>query len=203
MTMPVFNSYTGEDRLTIPLSALEHYVYCKRQTALIHVERVWQDNRYTAEGSTNHHRVDDRGKHMLRGKEVWRGQQIWSHKYGLYGYADCVERTESGMLYPVEYKRSLKKEFQLKAATVQLCAQALCLEEMFTLAISQAFLFDNTSKQKIPIDIDEQLREKTITIIGSVRKILEEQYLPAPVYAERCTNCSLVTLCMPIAEQWF
>jgi len=186
-----------EDSL-IPLSALQHYLYCPRQCALIHVEQAWAENRFTAEGRVLHERTDSGKGETRHGVRTVRSLPLRSLRYGLTGIADVVEfrHTESGeQPYPVEYKRGQPKPNSPDA--VQLCAQALCLEEMLNLPVPEGALFYGQRKRRTVVPIDDALRTRTLAAIRAVQSLLASTSLPEPVTDDRCRACSLLDECMP------
>ncbi|MFZ2658223.1 MAG: CRISPR-associated protein Cas4 [Victivallales bacterium] len=187
----------------IPISALQHFLYCERQCALIHIEQVWQENRFTLEGEFMHEKVDDQ-KVRSQGADVRieYGLMMKSMALGLSGKADVVEfhkNTEGKWIpYPVEYKRGKPKEN--RCDEVQLCAQALCLEEMIGVKISGGALFYGKTRRRKDVVFDEELRNLTIGTIDRLHRLIDERKTPAPAYEkEKCDNCSLQELCMPKA----
>lgn len=187
-----------EDDL-IMLSALQHYIFCPRQCALIHIEQVWTENVFTAEGRLMHDRAHDGGSEMRDGVRIDRGLALRSLRLGLSGNADVVEfhRQPDGswVSFPVEYKRGKPKADDCD--TVQLCAQALCLEEMLNVAIPSGALFYGKTRRRLDVTFDEWLREKTERTVENVRVLIESGKTPEAVYAKRCDSCSLVAQCLP------
>lgn len=184
---------------TIYLSSLQHYLFCPRQFALIDLECIWEDNVLTAEGQVMHQKVNS-GENETRGVvKTARSLHLGSEKYGLYGIADVVEyRNEAGeqSIMPVEYKRGRPKEH--RADEVQLCAQALCLEEMHQCVVPKGALFYGKTRRRTNVEFDEELRSLTISVIEGCRNILETKRTPKPTYrTSRCRNCSLREHCHP------
>lgn len=185
----------------IPISALQHALFCKRQYALIHIERLWEENRFTAEGKVLHERVDDVHHESRRECREEFGLAVRSMKYGLVGKCDLVEfeKNRGGTykrIVPVEFKRGRKKtdEYDL----VQLCAQALCLEEMFDIEIEAGQIYYLQEHRRTLAPLDEDLRKKTVTLIGVIDDIRAAGTTPAAKYErEKCDRCSLIELCMP------
>lgn len=195
---PTLLGPVAEDAL-IPLSALQHYLYCPRQCALIHVERQWAENLFTAEGRLLHERSDKPGQ-GLRGKvRTITAMPIRSFALGVAGIADVVELRRVGNIwkpYPVEYKRGAPKAH--RADEVQLCAQALCLEEMFKTEISEGALFYGKTRRRKPVAFDAELRRLTQVAAAETRSLIAAGRTPAPVYeTARCRGCSLAELCWP------
>ena len=193
----------------IPISALQHAVYCLRQAALIHLERVWAENRYTAEGHVLHITTDKPGSRQARGTRRETALPVASKRLGIAGVADLVEfhATDDGEApRPVEYKRGKPKSHQ--ADEVQLCAQALCLEEMTGWTVTEGALFYSETKRRVVVIFDDELRQLTELMIKQLRDIFTSQTTPSAVYiANRCRSCSLIELCRPKtsakpARQW-
>ncbi len=185
----------------IPISALQHWLYCPRQCALIHVERLWAENTFTAEGRLLHERPDS-GESERRGQvKTLRAVEIASARHGLFGVADVVElHGRPPRPFPVEYKRGRPKAH--RADEVQLCAQALCLEEMFAADIPEGALFYGASRRRKPVRLDDELRALTLRAAGEVRRMMAAGTLPAPEYEKRrCDACSLLSLCRPRATR--
>ncbi len=196
----------------VPISALQHLLYCERQCALIHVERAWAENRYTAEGRVLHERADA-GKAESRGDlRILRGVALRCHRLGLVGKADVVElhrvdQTEEGTRLPgvkglwrpvpVEFKRGRPKT--MRGDEVQLCAQALCLEEMMGVPVPEGTLYYGKTRRRKRIELGSQLRDATETAASRVREIVEHKEVPPPVADERCQRCSLLDICLPFA----
>lgn len=180
------------------LSALQHYAYCPRQFALIHIEQAWAENRFTAEGKILHERVDSGVAEQRRGIRYERGVLLLSENLKLTGKMDLLE-IESGdpLIYrPVEYKRGKPKTEDWDR--VQLCAQALCIEEMRQTRITQGAIWYWEVRKRELVEIDEALRSETLRIIDSARKVLMEAKTPPPTDdKKRCRACSLVDLCQP------
>ncbi len=183
----------------VKISALEHWSYCPRQCGLIHVESVWDENVFTLKGSQLHERADQPTSRSEKGKIIERALPIWSEKYGLVGRADVVEfdmMAPGGMvIVPVEYKSGKPK--RKIHASIQLAAQALCLEEMFDCTVRQGALFFYATNERIVIEIDDALRCQTLDAIEKVRAMMVGGVLPAPADDDRCPKCSLVDACMP------
>lgn len=183
------------DEELVIVSAVEHYSYCPRQCALIHVERVYDENVYTLRGSLAHNRTDEPAGYFEQGIRVERALPIWSDRYGLIGRADVVEFHPDGTIVPVEYK--ITPKHRMKHAVFQLCAQAICLEEMLGHEVLRGALYSSSSHQRKEVVFTEELRRKTIEITERIREMLRRQELPPPVNDARCPNCSLIHLCMP------
>lgn len=187
-----------EDDDLLPLSALQHLVYCPRQCALIHVQQVWDDNRFTAEGHVLHRRVDEMGEEYRGTVRIARGVPLVCRRLGLVGRADVVEFHQAGEAWlprPVEYKRGKPKAHD--ADRVQLCAQALCLEDMHGCAIPEGDLFYGQPRRRQTVVFDDALRERTARLATDLRALVTAQTLPAPVNDDRCRACSLAEICQP------
>ncbi len=179
--------------LEIPISALEHYSYCPRQCALIHIEQTFDENLFTLRGHMAHERVDQGDNSVARGVRVVRAIPLWSARLGLRGKADLVELREDGP-YPVEYKVGRRRA---RHADVQLCAQALCLEEMLGVPVPRGAIFYWETRRRHEVVIDEELRQRTTEVISATRAMLQAQRLPPAPNDARCPNCSLINACLP------
>ena len=187
------------DEDCILLSALQHYVFCPRQCGLIHLEDAWQENLFTAEGRVMHEKVHDIGFES-RGKiRVERNMLLESQKYGLRGKVDVVEfhlQPDGNWLpFPVEYKRGKPKNNN--SDKVQLCAQALCLEEITGERVEKGALFYGKTKKRMEVCFDKSLRVETIKTIDELRQMLALGVTPKAVYSSKCKTCSLNELCLP------
>lgn len=183
-----------EDTL-VPISALQHFLFCPRQCALIHVEQIWAEDGATAEGRVLHERVDAGGMETRPGLRVERGIALRSFALGVTGKADAVEFPRGAPPLPVEYKRGKPKPH--RADEVQLCAQALCLEEMFGVAVPEGALFYGVTRRRLRILFDPALRALTAEVAGAVRHMLAQQRTPPPVLTRGCARCSLQDACQP------
>jgi CRISPR-associated exonuclease Cas4 len=189
----------------IPLSALQHAVYCLRQAALIHVERVWADNRFTAEGNVLHAVADKGGARKARGVRRVMALPVASQRLNISGVADLVgfhpaadDEGAAETPFPIEYKRGKPKLH--RADEVQLCAQALCLEEMTSSAVPEGALFYAETKRRLTIPFDANLRHLTEQVIADLQVVFDSRDTPPPtVRRERCRACSLLELCRPDA----
>jgi CRISPR-associated exonuclease Cas4 len=211
----------SDDQL-LPISGLQHLVFCERQCALIHVERVWSENSLTAEGQLLHRRTDDGGQESRNGIRIVRSIELISHELGLIGKSDVVEfrappgispssgldralsqpskpQLDGWVITPIEYKRGRPKTNRIwgDCDRVQVCAQALCLEEMLSVSISSAVLFYGEQKRRLEVDLTQELREKTRNASVRFHELVRETKLPTAVNDRRCKRCSLKELCMP------
>ena len=185
---------------TLMLSALQHYAYCPRQFALIHIEQVWAENRFTAEGKLLHERVDS-GAAEQRGKtRSERSVLLKSRHYGLTGMMDLleIEQDEPPKYFPVEYKRGKPKIQDWDR--IQLCAQALCLEEMRGVEIKEGAIWYWEVRRREPVVFDESLRRVTQEAIAGAHALMDAGMTPRPIdNRKRCRACSLFDLCEPNA----
>ena len=183
----------------ILISALQHYLYCPRQCALIHIERLWAESRHTAEGRLLHERADRPHSEKRKGVRTVTAMPLLHPSLGITGIADVVEfhREASGeRALPVEYKRGRPKAH--RADEVQLCAQALCLEAMLGKPVTHGALFYGQTRRRTDVAIDDTLRTLTKTIIDETRAMIDSGRTPSAVYdSKRCDACSLIDLCQP------
>ena len=185
-----------EDAL-IPLSALQHHLFCPRQCALIHVEQLWAEDAATAAGRLLHERVDAGRPETRPGVRVARGIALRSLALGVVVKADVVEfHGRPPCPFPVEYKRGKPKVH--RADEVQLCAQAICLEEMFGQGVPEGALFYGASRRRLPVGFDADLRALTARVAAETRATILAGRTPPPVHTPACSRCSLVELCQPV-----
>lgn len=185
----------AEDGLA-PISALQHMLYCPRQCALIHVERQWSDNRFTAEGSILHQRPDAGRGEQRSTIRIERSVPLRSSRLGLFGVADVIEICAGGRIFPVEYKRGRPKTH--RADEVQLCAQAICLEEMLDVPVLEGALFYGRSRRRKVVVFDAGLRALTEAVAADTRSMLAAgRTPPAEFEAGKCNACSLKETCQP------
>lgn len=205
-----------EDDDTIALSALQHYLYCPRQCALIHVEQLWAESRHTAEGRILHEKADKPRMERRKGVRFAMAMPLSEARLGIAGIADVVEfhqTPEGERAFPVEYKRGRPKAH--RADEVQLCAQALCLESMLGHQINAGALFYGATRRRSDVCFDDGLRQLTLDTIAAVRSMIMAGVTPEAQYSPRlCDACSLLDLCQPrllgrrqsvnawLAEQW-
>lgn len=188
------------DAFIIPISALQHYAYCPRQFALIHIEQVWSDNFFTAQGNLLHERVDSHESETRGTKRQERSVEVSSERFGLHGKLDLLEiysDAKNGKRYmPVEYKRGRSKVMDWDR--IQLCAQALCLEEMRNIHIAEAALWYWEERKREVVVLDTSLRMNTLACIDAARAVLQSQITPPPTNNTKlCKACSLVDCCAP------
>nr|WP_321382351.1 CRISPR-associated protein Cas4 [uncultured Vibrio sp.] len=184
------------DTRLIPLSALQHYVFCPRQCALIHNEQAWADNFLTAQGIQLHERVDHGEPETRKGIRYERGVAVAAPTLGLTGKLDLLEYNKKSHCYiPVEYKRGRPKIDDCD--TIQLCAQALCIEEMTSASVTTGALWYWQTRKRCEVAIDDALRHKTLTTIADVKQLLLEGKTPKAKWGSTCKACSLIELCYP------
>ena len=181
----------------IPLSALQHWIYCPHQCGLIHVEQAFEDNIHTARGQAVHHLVDTPGYEIKSGVRVERALPVWSDRHNLIGKADLVEFHPDGSIYPVEFKHGAKR--QKLHDDIQLAAQAMCLEEMLNRPVPKGAIFHASSHRRREVAITPALRQLVIETADAIRAMLIEGKLPPPVNDARCKECSLKDICQPEA----
>lgn len=205
-----------EDDSAIALSALQHYLYCPRQCALIHVEQLWAESRHTAEGRILHEKADKPRMERRKGVRTVMAMPLSEMQLGITGIADVVEfhKTPDGEhAFPVEYKRGRPKAH--RADEVQLCAQALCLESMLGQPVEAGALYYGEARRRTDVRFDDELRQLTCSTIAAVRSMLDSGTTPTARYSHRlCDACSLLDLCQPrllgrpqtvnawLADQW-
>jgi CRISPR-associated exonuclease Cas4 len=199
----------------LPISGLQHLLFCDRQAALIHLEQAWADNALTVEGSHLHEVVHGGGAESRRDIQITRGIRIRSLSLGLSGQTDVVEfhRLPKGANdgaelerltgrwrpFPVEYKRGKPKRDHCDE--VQLCAQALCLEEMLGTAVPAGALFYGKTRRRKDVALDQGLREVTIDAASRFRTLIEGGRTPHASWAPKCDSCSLLEICLPRAPE--
>lgn len=181
----------------IPLSALQHWIYCPRQCGLIHLEQAFADNIHTARGQAVHHLVDTPGYEIKSGVRVERALPLWSDRLNLIGKADLVEFHPDGCIYPVEFKHGAKRQKQHD--DIQLAAQAMCLEDMLDRPVSHGAIFHASSHRRREVAITPALRELVVATANAIHAMLASGTLPPPVNDARCKECSLKEICQPEA----
>lgn len=194
---------TFSDSDLLPLSALQHILYCPRQCALIHLEHQWTENRFTAEGRAQHDRVD-RPEHETRdGIRYEYAVLLRSLELGLIGKADVVEfhPSEKGPRpFPVEHKRGRPKPTHCD--WVQLCAQALCLEETLGVEVEAGAIFYGQPRRRQPVEFTSELRAETKATAKALHKLIASGKTPPAEYdKKKCEACSLIETCLPKKHQ--
>ena len=188
----------SEDNL-IMISALQHFVFCERQCALIHIEQIWLENRLTAEGRILHERVHEQEGETRVGVRIERGLPLRSLKLGLVGVADLVEFHPlpggGWQPFPVEYKRGKPKPD--RSDEVQLCAQAICLEEMMGVEVPEGAMFYGRTRRRHDVTFNPELRKETGETAEGAHELLSSGITPPAVYDKKCKQCSLVEVCLP------
>ena len=187
----------SEDEL-LPLSALQHLIFCERQCALIHIEQVWSENVLTAEGRILHEKVDTGESGWRAGVRIERGVALRSLELGLAGKSDVVEFHLEGRVwrpYPVEYKHGRPKKKDCDR--VQLCAQAMCLEEMLGIEVPEGALFYGKTRRRENVIFDRPLRDETRSAAERMHRLFEDGRTPPPTYTSQCKQCSLFEICRP------
>ncbi|WP_264843430.1 CRISPR-associated protein Cas4 [Caldinitratiruptor microaerophilus] len=182
------------DEYWVPISALQHYSYCPRQCALIHLEQTFDENLYTLRGRAVHERVDVPGVAVEAGVRIERGLVLWSDRLGLVGKADVVE-FHGEVPYPVEYKHGSRRASEHD--DLQLCAQALCLEEMLGVPVPRGAIYHHSSRHRREVVFTPELRERVTVVLQEVRALLSARLLPPAVNDTRCPRCSLIDSCLP------
>ncbi len=198
--MPDPSSEADDDAL--PISGLQHLAFCPRQWALIHLEQVWVENVRTAEGRLLHEHADLPGQSRRDNVRTVRGMWLRSERLCLTGRADIVEfRTSNGSAtpvpYPVEYKRGKSKPTDCD--TVQLCAQALCLEEMLQTTVPRGAIFYGNPRRRLEVEFTPALRSRTEELAATMHRLYRSRVTPAAIPGSYCRNCSLVDVCLPEA----
>jgi CRISPR-associated exonuclease Cas4 len=176
------------------ISAIEHWSYCPRQCALIHLEQTYDENLFTLRGNRAHERAHSESVATEDGVRIVRGLPLWSDRLGLTGKADIVE-WHGETPYPVEYKVGKQRTWEHEA--LQLCAQAICLEEMLGVPVPQGAIFYVGSKRRREVTFDPGQVELVETTVTGIRAMLADQRLPHAINDSRCPNCSLVDACAP------
>lgn len=212
-------TYYSEDEFVM-ISALQHYLFCRRQCALIHLEQLWTENQLTAEGRVLHERVDRRESETRGTVHVATSLRLFSSQLGVTGIADMVEFHQTDhqqflqgeiiaislprlpkfwIPYPVEYKHGKPKIH--RADEVQLCAQAICLEEMLKCKILEGSLFYGKTRKRMVVNFDEKLRLLTFKTAKEVHLLIQTNLTPVGIYTKACESCSLFDLCNPKMSQ--
>jgi CRISPR-associated exonuclease Cas4 len=200
--MSVANSVSEADDDALPVSGLQHLAFCPRQWALIHLEQLWVENVRTAEGRLLHERADLPGESRRASVRTVRGMWLRSERLHLTGRADVVEfRADIAgtktVPYPVEYKRGKSKPNDCD--TVQLCAQALCLEEMLQTVIARGAIFYGNPRRRLEVEFTPELRARTEELAATMHRLYRSGVTPAATPGPYCRNCSLVDVCLPEA----
>ncbi len=188
----------AEDDL-IMLSALQHLSFCERQCALIHIEQVWSESGLTAEGRIMHEKVHEQDRESRGSVRIEYGLPLRSLKLGLIGKADVVEfhclDKNRWQPFPVEYKRGKPKPDHCDI--IQLCAQAMCLEEMLSLSVPKGAIFYGRTRRRLDVNFEDSLRRETEEAAIKAHELISSGVTPPPVYGKRCESCSLIGVCLP------
>ena len=184
----------ANDALQVPISALQHYVYCPRQCALIHVEQTFDDNVFTQRGQQLHERAHEATAEVIDGVRIERALPLWSERLGLVGVADVVE-FDGAVVRPVDYKHGRRRPG--RHDDVQVCAQGMCLEEMLGVTIVAGAVYHHGSRGRRAVPFTHELRGLTERTVVDVRQLLEDQVVPPPAHGPRCRECSLAEACWP------
>jgi CRISPR-associated exonuclease Cas4 len=187
--------------ILLPLSALQHWLYCPRQCALIHLEQAWAENKFTAQGQVLHQKAHEGGDESKASVRITRSLPVRSFTLGISGQCDIVEFHKEGQVIPVEYKRGKPKSH--RADEVQLCAQAMCLEEMLGLEISNGYLFYGENRRRTAVEFDVALRQLVTETAAALHTMIDSRQTPLAEYEpRRCDACSLIELCQPKAMRF-
>lgn len=181
----------------IMLSAIQHWSYCPRQYALIHIEQAFEDNVHTLRGNAVHRRIDDPGFEVFEGVRSEQALPVWSDRLGLIGKCDVVEFHPDGQIYPVEYKHG-RKRAKLHD-DLQLAAQAICLEEMAGRPVTHGAIYHHSSRRRREVAITHNLRAQVEAAVDAIGALQASGTIPAPVNDQRCQECSLLEICQPAA----
>jgi CRISPR-associated exonuclease Cas4 len=185
----------------LALSGLQHLLFCERQCALIHVEQIWAENALTTQGQLLHERVDVPALEQRPGVRIERGVPLRSERLRLIGKADVVEfhpvpnHPDRWQPFPVEYKRGRRRKWLHDE--VQVCAQAMCLEEMLGLSVPRGALYYAASKRRRDVEIDERLRVETTAAAARYHELVARRETPPPRLLPKCRSCSLHDFCLP------
>jgi CRISPR-associated exonuclease Cas4 len=190
-------NYTEDDLIMV--SALQHIAFCERQCALIHIEQVWSESGLTAEGHIMHEKVHEQDRESRGSVRIEYGLPLRSLRLGLIGKADVVEfhrlDKEIWQPFPVEYKRGKPKLDHCDM--IQLCAQAICLEEMLSISVPKGAIFYGRTRRRLDVSFDETLLKETEDAAEKAHQLISSGITPPPVYEKRCESCSLIGECLP------
>jgi CRISPR-associated exonuclease Cas4 len=188
---------SSEERETLPLSLLNDFLYCPRRAALKAVEGIRSENKHTVLGDLVHEHADLPGYEVAKGVTLLRALLVWSERLGLSGKCDVVEQHADGSLVPIEYKKGKRRAFENDDA--QLCAQALCLEEMFGRPIGRGAVFHAASKRRREVEFTSELRALVERSLMELRNMIDSQRVPPAIFKPACEECSLFEICLPKA----
>jgi CRISPR-associated exonuclease Cas4 len=185
-----------DDDDLVLISALEHWSYCPRQCGLIHVEQVFDENRYTLRGKRAHERIDSGVAGTERGTRQLRAVTLWSDRLGLIGKSDLIEFRGKTPV-PVETKSGTSARRDWRHEALQLCAQAICLEEMLGIETPEGAIYSASDRKRTTITLDSDLRHEVERSTLAIREMIRDQRLPGAVNDARCRKCSLLETCAP------
>jgi len=177
----------------VPISLISEYVFCSRSAWLSYAAGAFQPNEFTVEGELLHHRVHSQGTDKRQSRRQWRKVPLYSRRLGLIGYADVVEEME-GVYYPVEHKRG--KLRQRTSEQVQLCAQALCLEEMVRRPVETGYIYYPGPRRRLEVPITPELRRLTRRALHEVRELIKSPLPPPAEPSPRCRGCAQADACL-------
>lgn len=195
---PCFTGYPFADRAPsepLSLSLLNDFLYCPRRAALKAVDGCWGENVHTVKGELAHEHADLPGYEVAKGVKLLRALPVFSERLRLSGKCDIVERNGDGALCPVEYKKGPTRKFIND--DVQLCAQALCLEEMFGKPAPRGAVFHAASKRRRDVEFTPQLRKTTEEAVSALHLLVNAETIPQAVFKPACEECSLYEICLP------
>lgn len=178
----------------IPIAALNEYAYCPRRCGLMQIEGIWTDNEHTVLGTAVHSTIDLAGYEVSRGVRIAKSLPVFSDTLQIAGIADVVEFHRDEII-PIEYKKGPKRKYQND--DIQVCAQAMCLEEMFSMPVTHGFVFHAASKRRREVLCDEPLRMAVRTVIKEIRQMIADSRIPPAKLRPQCDGCSLRQICMP------
>ncbi|WP_202978185.1 CRISPR-associated protein Cas4 [Mariprofundus erugo] len=179
----------------INVSALNQYTFCPRRCGLIYIAQAWSENLHTQSGRREHEQADVPEYEIKAGVRIERALPVWSDALGLIGKCDVVEFHDDGTVYPVEYKHGRRQQWDND--DIQLCAQAICLEEMLNVTIAEGAIYHVKSRRRRVVAFNEILRGKLRETVVAVRAMVESGEIPGPVLARHCEQCSLKEICLP------
>ena len=197
------NGHLYDEEELLPISGLQHLLYCPRRAALVHIEGIWSDNIFTATGTIMQERIDSARRHETRpGVRIVRGLYVRSLRLGLTGKCDVVEfhsdsatPGEQEQPFPIEHKRGTLREEE--GYLIQLCAQAICIEEMLSRAIPKGAIFFGATARRLEVDFDSELRQRTEEAAYQLHTLVAARRTPPADYGPKCEKCSLQRLCLP------
>ena len=185
----------GQPPDALPLSLLNDFLYCPRRAGLKVIEGCWGENEHTVWGELAHEHTDLPGYEVAKGVKLLRALPVFSERLGLSGKCDIVEQNNDGSLCPVEYKKGKRRRFENDDA--QLCAQALCLEEMFGRPVAHGAIFHAASKRRRDVEFTADLRRLTEDAATELHRLLQAGSVPPAVFKPACEECSLYRICLP------